>query len=278
MQAALALYQATNGSTPTATHHFLRNLQDKGRLRRLYTQNVDGLEDAVGLKNTPGGKSPSLVQLHGSIRSLRCVLCCSTYPWSGREALVSIGEDLYCPRCETQSQNRVSSGKRRTAVGALRPAILCSDEQHPQGEEIERLIKQDERTVDLFIILGTSLSFDGPATVARRLANATRKRSGSVIYVNSTKPRKRVSTFADYWVSWTCDSWVLDLQKRDRRSSLKACARRDRGNPNLYERLQSTVSDGIECSTSRKFRECKEPTEALDKWRGNCPEFPIILE
>lgn len=34
---------------PTATHHFIRLLHDRGQLLRCYTQNIDSLEAAAGL-------------------------------------------------------------------------------------------------------------------------------------------------------------------------------------------------------------------------------------
>ena len=49
--------------SPTATHHFIRLLHEKGVLTRCYTQNIDSLESAAGL---PAQK---LVAAHGNFDS-----------------------------------------------------------------------------------------------------------------------------------------------------------------------------------------------------------------
>ena len=52
---------------PSPTHWFLRRLSDRGILRRVYTQNIDMLEDAVGL---PSNK---VIQVHGTLATARCI-------------------------------------------------------------------------------------------------------------------------------------------------------------------------------------------------------------
>jgi len=51
---------------PSLTHAFLRLLQDKGLLARVYTQNVDTLESVAGVADD------ALVHAHGSFKSARC--------------------------------------------------------------------------------------------------------------------------------------------------------------------------------------------------------------
>ena len=51
---------------PTTSHYFMTLLNNKGRLRRVYTQNVDNLEQAAGV---PKDK---VIQAHGSFDSARC--------------------------------------------------------------------------------------------------------------------------------------------------------------------------------------------------------------
>uniref|UniRef100_A0A8C5PDZ5 Sirtuin 3 n=1 Tax=Leptobrachium leishanense TaxID=445787 RepID=A0A8C5PDZ5_9ANUR len=59
---------------PNTAHHFLRLLYDKKLLMRLYTQNIDGLERAVGIP------LEKLVEAHGSFYSSTCIKCLKTYP------------------------------------------------------------------------------------------------------------------------------------------------------------------------------------------------------
>lgn len=58
---------------PTLTHFFFRLMHDKGYLRRIYSQNIDGLDLDTGLP------SDALVQVHGSIRTMSCESCKAPY-------------------------------------------------------------------------------------------------------------------------------------------------------------------------------------------------------
>ena len=54
------LWPGYHKHAPTATHHFQRLLHDKGLLLRVFSQNIDGLEQMAGL---PADK---VVNAHGS--------------------------------------------------------------------------------------------------------------------------------------------------------------------------------------------------------------------
>lgn len=107
-----------DGAHPSETHAFLRVLRECGKLQRVYTQNIDGLEgrrDGEGnggldIVDLPGVMPTSkrrkrnwegeVVQLHGSLMSVRCTEC----EWVGRwrrthtEAFAR-GETMDCPGC-----------------------------------------------------------------------------------------------------------------------------------------------------------------------------------
>jgi NAD-dependent SIR2 family protein deacetylase len=58
-------------AAPNAAHGALARLEDKGRLGRLVTQNVDGLHQRAG--------SSKVLELHGSIGRVTCLDCGATY-------------------------------------------------------------------------------------------------------------------------------------------------------------------------------------------------------
>lgn len=66
--AAARLVAPESAVLPTATHAFFRELSDRGVLRRVYTQNIDGLEAAAGV-------GPVVVPVHGSIATATCTRC-----------------------------------------------------------------------------------------------------------------------------------------------------------------------------------------------------------
>ena len=55
------------GLEPTFTHRFFRRLEGKGKLRRMYTQNIDGLEKQAGIRR--------VVHCHGSFERSSCLDC-----------------------------------------------------------------------------------------------------------------------------------------------------------------------------------------------------------
>ncbi|KAM3553671.1 hypothetical protein MY1884_006551 [Beauveria asiatica] len=222
MEHAVSLRDAALKARPTETHEYLRELWKAEKLRRLYSQNVDGLEAVAGLSTGMTAEPdapPICILLHGAIRTLRCELCCSTVDWKGHEldtAKLSLdpGTELNCPTCQQNCKNRTDLGKRKTRIGRLYPAIICSDDEHPQGVEIEDVIAQDEKLADMLIILGTSLRFKGPEKLAQRFARSVRAKQGTIVYVNKTKPPRRIMQFVDDWVNSKCDTWAREVQRR----------------------------------------------------------------
>ena len=68
---------SVDAAKPAPTHHFIKTLDNKGKLLRSYTQNIDGFEEKVhiiGAGSAKGkGKKVNIkeiknVQLHGDIQ------------------------------------------------------------------------------------------------------------------------------------------------------------------------------------------------------------------
>jgi len=71
---------------------FLRVLQDRRRLQRCYTQNIDGLEAVAGLT------SNKTVQCHGTLSTLSCQSCGKRVQARERLEQVLLGEPVMCGR------------------------------------------------------------------------------------------------------------------------------------------------------------------------------------
>ncbi|CAG8729070.1 735_t:CDS:1, partial [Acaulospora morrowiae] len=97
-------------ATPTATHFFLKKLADMKKLTRVYTQNVDNLEELVGLNvdwkfEKVSKCAAQVVQLHGTMSSLRCSSCTNNYPFVTQYCDVfKQGEAPWCPGCEKRGR------------------------------------------------------------------------------------------------------------------------------------------------------------------------------
>lgn len=120
---------------PTVTHSFISLLHKKGKLLKLFTQNIDCLEREAGV---PGDK---IVEAHGSFATQRCIECQTEYPGDQMKEIISKKE---VPRCI-----------RKTCTGLVKPDIVFFGEALPEAFFRNRSLPAK---ADLAIIMGTSLT------------------------------------------------------------------------------------------------------------------------
>ena len=119
---------------PNAAHKALAELEKRGKLTAVLTQNIDGLHQAAGSKR--------VIELHGSVLRNRCIGCGRNYPLSF--ILESEGVPV-CPVCG----------------GIVKPDVVLYEE--PLNE---RDLLDAERAIagaDLLIVGGTSLTVNPAA-------------------------------------------------------------------------------------------------------------------
>jgi NAD-dependent deacetylase len=118
---------------PNRGHAALVELERRGRLRALLTQNVDGLHQAAG--------STGVLELHGTVREVECLSCGARSPMSGALARVDAGEaDPSCRDCGGILKSAtISFGQ------ALDPDVLDA-------------AAQAAADCDVFLAVGTSLA------------------------------------------------------------------------------------------------------------------------
>ncbi len=278
-------------ASTSQSHKFLRVLRDSGRLVRNYSQNVDMLEEREGLCTDllQGAGSRSRfsarrilgqstrdagfaaggcesVSLHGTLGRLRCSLCNAFSDWDaeGRIGATLAGTAPDCPTCTTYSEKRTGNGRRRLAVGRLRPDIVLYGEEHPNSNLIAPLITHDLALgPDVLLIMGTSLRVHGLKVMVKEFAKAVHTRGGKVVFVNRTKPSESTwGDVIDYWVEWDCDEWVMDL--KDRREDIW-----DPQGATTEERRDPT---GSATNLPRKRPQCKRD----DKTNGVYVTFKIM--
>ncbi|KAG7452379.1 DHS-like NAD/FAD-binding domain-containing protein [Guyanagaster necrorhizus] len=232
------LKQSIDSASPTPTHCFIKTLDTKKKLLRSYTQNIDGLEERVGLlgsgsqeaksssrcKSKIKAKEVRNVQLHGDIHRVRCMACSSEYPCTSEHvSIFNEGLSPHCPDCTQRSAARVARSARATKIGSLRPAIVLYDEPHPLGDDIGSIQASDiNRKPDMLIIMGTSLKVHGLRKLVKDFAKAvhahsgasststgkTKRWAGKVVFVNKTAPGSEWSDVIDYYVAGETDAWV----------------------------------------------------------------------
>ncbi|KAG0266420.1 hypothetical protein DFQ27_009796 [Actinomortierella ambigua] len=218
------LYRQTLEAKPSATHRFIKFLADKGKLLRCYTQNIDCLEERLDMNTDlvceqgKIQKDVKVVQLHGSLKKLKCTICCNPYPFNKEyEDVFKEGEAPDCPKCLENDMIRNAMGKRRTATGTLRPDIVLYNENHPFGDAIGTIQVSDlAKSPDVLLVMGTSLKVHGLRLLVRKAAKAVHanKRGGCVILVNKTPVvGKEWQGVFDYFIEGECDAWCHHVEE-----------------------------------------------------------------
>lgn len=139
-----------DGRQPTKVHALLARLAREGLLRRVYTQNIDGLEAAAGVPQE------KIIECHGSAMRLVC---------SGNRSHAVDSGPIKVERSDAWTAPRCSCG------ALLRPDIVFFGEQLPV--EFSRHSGEDIHECDLLIVIGTALSVYPVAGLVNRVPPLT---------------------------------------------------------------------------------------------------------
>ncbi len=145
---------------PNDGHFALAELERRGTLLALMTQNIDGLHQAAG--------SEKVLELHGTIHQAKCLSCGRRTPMQEQLERVAAGDpDPACTEC---------GGIQKSATVAF-------------GEQLEALVLETaivaSSACDLFLAIGTSLTVQPAALLA---AEAHRKGARLVILSQGETP------------------------------------------------------------------------------------------
>lgn len=151
------LYNEMKDSRPNKAHAALAELEKRGRLKCLVTQNIDGLHQDAGSFN--------VIELHGTNRKAVCLGCGKLWPIEDIQARLEAGE--YAPSCDE-------------CKGHIKPATISFGQSMPEQEMIKAY--NCALQCDLLIMIGSSLQVEPAASIPREAA-----RSGArLIYINRT--------------------------------------------------------------------------------------------
>jgi len=146
---------------PNAAHLALTALAQKGALKCLITQNVDGLHRKAGF---PADK---LIEIHGNSTYATCLDCGRRAELEAQRTCVDAGQSPRCDECG----------------GLLKAAVVNFGQQMPEAE-LERAF-QAAQTCDLFLVLGSFLVVH---PVAQLPVTAVRYRAELVILNGQETP------------------------------------------------------------------------------------------
>ncbi len=117
---------------PNAAHLALAQLEERGRLHAILTQNIDMLHHKSGSKR--------VFELHGTLRTLSCTQCYRKYASEVYlEPFIETGVLPHCPDCHA----------------LLKPDVILFGEQLPQ--QVLTDAQREARTCDLVMVIGSSL-------------------------------------------------------------------------------------------------------------------------
>mmetsp|Transcript_2878 Transcript_2878/g.3262 ORF Transcript_2878/g.3262 Transcript_2878/m.3262 type:complete len:536 (+) Transcript_2878:104-1711(+) len=171
---------------PSASHHFLSMLEKQKMLLRVYTQNIDGLEEKCGI-------SPKkVVYAHGSLNTSTCLTCGAKVSADELREEILSGNIPYCRRVLASRKKRkrdhevvpvvpnkptrirrsrtsdsnnpnidlktesFTNDKIRTCDGVMKPNITFFGER--LVDQVTRCLEADRKKADACIVIGTSLS------------------------------------------------------------------------------------------------------------------------
>ncbi len=148
------LIYSLDDKQPSVVHSCLANLEERGMLKAIITQNVDLLHQKAG--------SRRVLEIHGSPKRHVCLACGME---KGLEEVISVIKSGGIPSCPACGQ-------------ALKPGITFFGEALPRAALKEA--RKEAQAADLMLILGTSLSVYPAAELPIECLEA----GGSIVIIN----------------------------------------------------------------------------------------------
>jgi len=133
---------------PHNGHNILAEWEEKGLIKSIITQNVDGFHTTAGSKK--------IMELHGTLQRVHCQSCGKEYGNAKYES-----EEFYCE-----------------CGGKLRPSVVLFGEGLP--EEVFMQAVEESEKADLFIVLGSSLT----VTPANQFPLIAKENGAKLVIIN----------------------------------------------------------------------------------------------
>lgn len=189
---------------PTLAHMFCRLLHDNGHLKRVYSQNIDGLDFDVGLPEE------KIVCMHGSIRQCVCEACyCDPYDgdfatyvrdvrghirdiYGIDRSAPAVSSPIVCRKCGSPSVKPSTTLFGSSLPAAFYESIL--DDFHEHSD------------VALLFATGSSLTVYPAATLPDKVPEKCHRVLVNREHAGSFDFEKR-----DFWMKGNCDDVLLSL-------------------------------------------------------------------
>jgi len=151
-----ALYPVLKEAQPNRAHLALATLERRGGLRRIVTQNIDGLHQRAG--STP----ERVIEIHGTALAVACLTCGDRQDRDPVQARFAAGDlDPHCG-----------------CGGLLKPATISFGQAMPERET--QAAFADAAAADVFLVVGSSLV----VFPAANLPEVARDHGATLVIVN----------------------------------------------------------------------------------------------
>ena len=149
------LIKLTANAQPNPAHYALRDLEKRGLLKNIITQNIDILHSKAG--------SETVYEVHGHLRELECLACGVTT--AAEAAMLNLAETGEMPTCEA-------------CGGLVKPKVILFGEMLPV--EILQAAEQAAQLCDVMLVIGSSLE----VAPVNRLPHIVKERGAKLILIN----------------------------------------------------------------------------------------------
>ncbi|CAL1715219.1 unnamed protein product [Somion occarium] len=169
---------------PSPCHRFIKLIEDKGKLLRNYTQNIDTLETRAGVQR--------VLQCHGSFATASCINCHTRHPGNAIEDDIMNHRVPLCKGCPpiqppTKPKAKKKPKKKNLSVweqdddddepdipayppGIMKPDITFFGEK--LSNEFDKALIEDRPLVDLLLVIGTSLKVSPVSDILTHLRHS----------------------------------------------------------------------------------------------------------
>lgn len=172
---------------PSPTHYFIKELAQRGKLLRNYTQNIDTLERVAGIE------ASKLVNCHGSFATASCMVCKRQVDGELIKDDIMSGTIPQCSTCINEEGS------------IMKPDIVFFGESLP--DRFDDCLKEDCDKIDLLLVMGSSLKVKPVAYVPEVI-----KAEVPQILINKelvAQPHE-----FDFANLGDCDTFVLEVCRR----------------------------------------------------------------
>ena len=159
-------YDFFGKAQPNIAHIGLAQLENKGIIKAIITQNIDNLHQEAGSK--------TVYEFHGTAKTMVCTKCTEKYHSK------DIDLKILPPKC-------------KKCKGILKPDFIFFGEGIP--EEANRLSFQAAEQADIFLVIGTT----GEVMPASMLPSTAKKNGAKIIEIN-TEPSQFTRQITDIYL------------------------------------------------------------------------------